>query len=333
MSERKTSHSSGPDTTYRKSPLPSDCTVRPCPSPAVVNHTQQLGPRDEHLLFQAANLVASPSPLVALPVPNSTLLTRVASDAQQPGAPDVNPESDPPQAADSARRAVIIFGDPAIVECQRRKWPVAFQQLFYSTDLKELEPDGIDIHIFTVMNPIPVMPRFPYHVQNGGSFGERLEQAVEKIGALGYEKVVIVGSDCPLLTLDDIRSAFVSLDSKRLVLGPDHQGGCYLIGLRPQDLALIADVHWQRNTDFVELFERAGEAQTALLAVKQDLDTLADLLLLAASSGHWSTLALELLSLLRAAYRTSDHAVRHVEEQILRYIWQLPPPLNSARRQ
>ncbi|MDR3762798.1 MAG: DUF2064 domain-containing protein [Acidobacteriota bacterium] len=234
---------------------------------------------------------------------------------------------------DTVRSAVIIFGDPAIVECQRRNWPVAFQSLFYSADLKKLEPEGIDIHIFTSVNPTPSMPRFPYHLQHGGSFGERLAQAVAQIGKLGYEKVVIVGSDCPLLTLDDIRLAFLYLDSRRLVLGPDHQGGCYLIGLRTWDLALIADVHWQRNTDFVELFERAGETQAALLAVRQDLDTLADLLLLATSSGDSNSLAIDLLSLLRSAFQTDDHAIRHMEEDLLRNSSAFPFPPNITRRQ
>jgi glycosyltransferase A (GT-A) superfamily protein (DUF2064 family) len=227
-------------------------------------------------------------------------------------------------------QALLVFADPAAIDCQRRKWPLPFQRLFNTERFAGLATDETDVHIFTSAEPSALKGR-PYtvHLQrySGATFGKRLEDAVEHLATLGYRKIVIVGSDCPGLTADDIANAFQLLEQERLVLGPDHRGGCYLIGLHAADRARLSGIRWHQNTDFAELLRRFGESSTARLMAKIDLDTLEDLRLLARSKNAWSALAAILLQLFDVIpCETKEFSHRSTSQyQILS--WQLPPPL------
>jgi len=226
-------------------------------------------------------------------------------------------------------QALLVFADPAAIDCQRRKWPLPFQQLFNTRRFTGLATEEIDVHIFTSVEPSASKGRsYTVHLQRytGASFGERLEDAVEQLATLGYRKIVIVGSDCPSLTADDIANAFQSLDQKRLVLGPDHRGGCYLIGLHSEDRAQLSDIRWHQNTDFGELLRRFGESSTAQFPVKIDLDVLEDLRLLARSKNAWSALAAILLQLLDVIPCKTNESSHRSTSKRQTLTWQLPPP-------
>lgn len=63
------------------------------------------------------------------------------------------------------------------------------------------------------------------------SIQQRFYHAVQSVFDAGYEKVIIVGNDCPLLQSKDLLQAATLLETNDLVLGPDHRGGAYLIGI------------------------------------------------------------------------------------------------------
>ncbi len=144
-------------------------------------------------------------------------------------------------------------------------------------------------------------PGIQCHAQQGATFGERLETAVAKLTSLGYTEIVIVGSDCPRLTTADVATAFAALRTKRLVLGPDHRGGCYLIGLRVEDRALLHDVRWNRNLDYDQLERRVPADALLSLAVKLDIDSWADVRLLARAGHRLAELSVRLWSVARGA--------------------------------
>lgn len=238
-----------------------------------------------------------------------------------------------PAALGKARQAVLVFANPIMIDCQRRKWPASFQQLFDTGRFAGLATAETDVHVFTSVETFAAKSTsYTVHLQRytGTSFGERLENAVEHLAGLGYGKIVIVGSDCPTLAADDIFHAFKLLDQKRLVLGPDHRGGCYLIGLHSEDRSRLAGIRWNRNIDCAELSLRYGKNRTAQLPVKIDLDTIEDLRLLAQSRNSWSALASALLQSLDLIHVESlGHAYRSsTKHQTLS--WQLPPPFLSA---
>ncbi|MGH7937207.1 MAG: TIGR04282 family arsenosugar biosynthesis glycosyltransferase, partial [Chthoniobacterales bacterium] len=163
------------------------------------------------------------------------------------------------------------------------RFPRALRPLL---SLGRLESDAIDadFHLFT-NGPSEAPPTFHWHAQRGVTFAERLELALEEISDLGYEEIVVIGADCPGLTTTDITAAFAGLASKRLVLGPDHRGGCYLIGLRARDRYLLRGIAWNRDRDRAQLQARVAAEEIALLATRQDVDSWADVRLLA-RAGH-----------------------------------------------
>ena len=77
---------------------------------------------------------------------------------------------------------------------------------------------------------LPVFPIFDTE-QTGHSFGERLANAVESIYAKAYDNVIIIGNDCPHISIDDFLSASSLLEQSELVLGPATDGGLYLLGM------------------------------------------------------------------------------------------------------
>ncbi|MBS1867924.1 MAG: DUF2064 domain-containing protein, partial [Acidobacteria bacterium] len=196
------------------------------------------------------------------------------------------------------RRALLLFADSLQTSCARKGWPAAFQSLLAAAHLsfesfEAAEP--FDFHLFTSPGGSRPTHSCQIHVQQGTSFGEKLENAIATLARLDYREIVVVGQDCPDLEPADIRRAFELLDHHKLVLGPDHRGGCYLIGIHASDRSKLRGVQWQKNTDFQALRRRFGVENACQLAVKMDLDTWADVRLLAASASRWRNLAAFLL--------------------------------------
>ena len=67
--------------------------------------------------------------------------------------------------------------------------------------------------------------------QGPGDLGERLRRAVRTAGEEGIRRLVIIGSDAPLLPLHLLDSAFSSLEDHDAVLAPAADGGYVLIAV------------------------------------------------------------------------------------------------------
>ena len=68
-------------------------------------------------------------------------------------------------------------------------------------------------------------------LQRGTGFGERLRNAVADTFALGYRRVVVIGTDTPALSpvlCDAALKALAVGSSRTVVLGPSRDGGYYL---------------------------------------------------------------------------------------------------------
>jgi len=226
------------------------------------------------------------------------------------------------------RRALLIFADAPSRDCTRRGWPSAFRILLEAQSFSFEPRRDFDAHLFTSKaSPRQVALGTQIHFQEGASFGDKLQNAIETVAQLGYQEIVIIGQDCPDLESADIHDAFAFLEKHRLVLGPDHRGGCYLIGIRADDRARLAGVHWQRNTDFQQIRDRFADDPVFQLPVKIDLDTSDDIRLLALSKSPFRWVARRLLDVHAPWVRREDHpTLPQLEKQ--RIHWQLPPPLS-----
>ena len=77
---------------------------------------------------------------------------------------------------------------------------------------------------------LPVYLSAP-HNQTGNGFGEKISNTIQEVFDRGYEKIIIVGNDCPLLDISMLRQAMHQLQHNDVVIGPDKRGGIYLLGI------------------------------------------------------------------------------------------------------
>lgn len=92
-------------------------------------------------------------------------------------------------------------------------------------------------------------PIYRYTPQGPGDLGERMGRAFEENVRRGYDKILVVGADCPEIDATVSQRASDALRDHDLVLGPAHDGGYYLIGLRANAVqskmtALFRGVAW-----------------------------------------------------------------------------------------
>lgn len=114
--------------------------------------------------------------------------------------------------------------------------------------------------------------------QGQGSLGERLQTAFTDSFNRGAERVVIIGSDCPFITADDIHDAWTALHDSEVVIGPACDGGYWLIGLRQLQPTLFDGIAWSTETVFRETLQRAEAARLRVQVLRElsDVDTEAD---------------------------------------------------------
>jgi rSAM/selenodomain-associated transferase 1 len=111
--------------------------------------------------------------------------------------------------------------------------------------------------------------------QPDGNLGDRM------LGAIAAQNgpVLVLGTDCPALTAEDLRAAAAALDGADVVLIPAEDGGYVLIGMRTAYPELFSGITW--GTPQVLDQTRARIAVLGLKAAELpalwDVDTEADL--------------------------------------------------------
>lgn len=114
--------------------------------------------------------------------------------------------------------------------------------------------------------------------QEGEDLGARMGFALTA-GLLQWEKVVLIGTDCPLITPSYIRTAFDRLDSHDVVLGPVEDGGYGLIGIKESVPDIFEGIEWSTDQVLSETCRRLNEAGIgySLLPLIWDVDRPEDL--------------------------------------------------------
>lgn len=128
-------------------------------------------------------------------------------------------------------------------------------------------------------------PDFELTLQQGPDLGARLDNALTRYLQLGFERVAIMNSDGPTLPPTHLAMAFEALAGNAdVALGPSHDGGYYLIGLKRPAPRLLRQV--QMSTPHVladTLALAAAEGlRVELLPAWYDVDDAASLDRLAA---------------------------------------------------
>lgn len=89
-------------------------------------------------------------------------------------------------------------------------------------------------------------------IQSGNSIGEKMSNAIKTVQGLGYQEIILTGSDIPQLTEGIIHETFEHLAESEMTLGPTYDGGYYLIGVNDEDPYpyLNADISWSTSSVF-----------------------------------------------------------------------------------
>jgi glycosyltransferase A (GT-A) superfamily protein (DUF2064 family) len=91
--------------------------------------------------------------------------------------------------------------------------------------------------------------------------------------------VVIVGTDCPAISVELLERSFQALEQADLVLGPACDGGYYLIGLRQNYPELFEGITWSSDRVFQETINIAQRQGLAWVELERlpDIDRPEDL--------------------------------------------------------
>ncbi len=115
--------------------------------------------------------------------------------------------------------------------------------------------------------------------QRGEDLGTKQLNAFIDSEKLGFNRTIIIGSDCPSITVSDIEEAFVHIEGDKIALGPSDDGGYYLIGSTLPRADLFEGVNWSTTSVFSEVASNAEKVgvDIATLPGRNDIDTYEDL--------------------------------------------------------
>ncbi len=196
-------------------------------------------------------------------------------------------------------RAVILFTRvPLPGKTKTRLYPFLTEEqcaylheAFIKDVYNEIKNFGGDIFInYTPENKAGILKNMLgdtacFIPQKGDNIGERMNFAINRVLQKKYDACVLIGSDVPLISIDDIVEAFSILESKDVVISPTLDGGYYLIGMKePCDsifnISYGTDTVFARTEDAVRQADRSYGAGRILFDIdeKDDLLKLADYL-------------------------------------------------------
>jgi rSAM/selenodomain-associated transferase 1 len=84
--------------------------------------------------------------------------------------------------------------------------------------------------------------------QRGRDLGKRMQHAFEHAFSQGCRSMLLIGTDCPVLTARHLRAALRVLDEHEAVFVPTEDGGYALIGLRRCDAHLFEKIAWSTQS-------------------------------------------------------------------------------------
>lgn len=122
------------------------------------------------------------------------------------------------------------------------------------------------------LGQMPIWDGHSQYAQVGGSLSPRLAQAFSV-----KSPTVVIGSDCPQVTRQDIDDAFTGLKAGRFVFGPADDGGFWLMGAHgPLPETSFDNVRWSTQHTLSDLRKNLG-VDITLLRTLTDVDNLAAL--------------------------------------------------------
>ena len=115
--------------------------------------------------------------------------------------------------------------------------------------------------------------------QHGEDLGQKMKNALGAVLRMGYDKVVLMGTDIPHIHTETIKNAFDSLDTRDIVIHPALDGGYYLIGMKQEHDSIWNIKRYGTNTVMYDTLQHI-KAESLSISVGQmyyDIDDKEDL--------------------------------------------------------
>jgi len=116
-------------------------------------------------------------------------------------------------------------------------------------------------------------------IQQGNDLGEKMAQAFERSFLEGSKWTLLIGTDCPKMSIEILSAARQALSRHDVVIGPAADGGYYLIGMKKPYSLLFHNMAWSTPLVFERSLDRCRVhgLSVATLPVLSDIDDEADL--------------------------------------------------------
>ena len=114
-------------------------------------------------------------------------------------------------------------------------------------------------------------------IQTKGDLGQKMLAAFQYGFSLGYQKILIIGSDLYSLRPKHIESALEKLENYDVVIGPALDGGYYLLGLNFIIPKIFKQKQWSTSSVLKKTLSDLKEFNVNLLEPLNDIDTYEDL--------------------------------------------------------
>lgn len=120
---------------------------------------------------------------------------------------------------------------------------------------------------------------FTKKLQQKGDLGFRMFTAFQEAFQEGYQRIVLIGSDCYELSSPILNDAFSSLKETTFTIGPAKDGGYYLLGMSQLEPAFFKNKTWSTPQVFSDtiLDFKNLKSPYSTLALLSDIDYLEDM--------------------------------------------------------
>ena len=189
----------------------------------------------------------------------------------------------------TSKSALIIFArNPELGKCKTRLAKIvgdidalAIYKVLLQHTVEISKNLNVDKYVYysnsVVKNDVWSEEIFRKKKQDGEDLGSRMDNAFLDLFTMGYEKIIIIGSDIYELSKADLENAYSCLEQNDVVIGPASDGGYYLLGMKKPYPSVFKNKNWGTNTVFENTITDLFDNSVCKLQVRNDIDVYEDI--------------------------------------------------------
>jgi rSAM/selenodomain-associated transferase 1 len=143
-------------------------------------------------------------------------------------------------------------------------------------------PEEYDLYLFCddakIFSEKWAGSRFSGNLQKGKDLGDKMKNSFKILFNKGYEKIIIIGTDCPDISPEILINSFKELSHNDITLGPSTDGGYYLLGMNMYHPFIFENIVWSSEHVFRSTVKKISDNRLSLYLLPEliDIDTEVD---------------------------------------------------------